>query len=152
MDKRKPCEFEIALDKTLSDLGLDLTGAKSVRATGTSYQFHWNDFPFWISVPVSAPNSYSNVFRVDIDVATLDERDAGRVLYEIAYYLTVNDCTVVRVVPHPIKERKVKIQLEIVGLVDWFQPDFISFAVPHMAELAQHFRETMIEESQDKAA
>ncbi|MGE0761858.1 MAG: hypothetical protein AB7N80_01140 [Bdellovibrionales bacterium] len=152
MDQRKPSELEIVIDKMLGDLQLDLTSAKHVTATGVIYNFLWDDRPFFISFPPTMPNTYSHVFRMEIEIAELNEADAGRILYEIALYVHVHDCTLIRVVPKPSTNRTIKVLLQVVGLVDWLKPEFISDVVINMADLAIYFRDTMTERSQRKTA
>ncbi len=150
MDKLTSNEFEKELDKTLGGLGLDLMQAKQIYPTGITYNFFWDGLPFYIFIP---DQSYTGVLRLEVEFSEFDELDAGRrVVYSVSCYLTIHDCSLVRVVPKPTKEQKVKILLQTVGIIDWFQPGFIGSVIIHMAELATYFRKTMAENNQNKVA
>lgn len=152
MDKPKPCEFEAVLDKTLGDLQLDLGAAKHTHPTGIRYAFLWDGYAVDICIPSMSNSTYSNVFRISAEVCETTGTDAVALLYRIAFFLHVNDCAPIRIVPKPAKQNAVKLLLEVVGDVNLFQPEFIAVTLIHMAELVGEIRGELIDVGQDQAA
>lgn len=142
MDKRKPHPFEEEVDRTLTELQADLKTMKQIFSTGIMYNFNFNQIPSYIALPEYV--TYSNVVRIEFTVATMSELDAGRLIHAIGLDLDMNNQAPIRAIPRLTKRNEVNVVLQIVGQVDWFQQGFLAQMILNGAELAEHYRATLI--------
>ena len=93
MECLKQNPFLAEIETLLSGLGLEVEKAKQIVPNGHLLYFNYNEIPMYLCLPDVMPSSYSNITRIEAEVAQLNEVDAGRLVVSIVSYLSINDCT-----------------------------------------------------------
>lgn len=150
-DQLKQNPFLLEVEKILLGLGLDVQGAKHVVPNGALFYFNFNDVPVYVCVPLVFPCSYSNITRIEAEVAELDEVGASQLLVAITSYLQVEDCTPVRVTTKRVKAHRAKVLITFVCDLQLLQAGAVAKILLHCCELADQMRNELVE-AQDKAA
>lgn len=152
MDTIKPNPFLEKVESMLTTLGLDTEKAKQVVPNGILFNFLFNDRPVYVCLPDRAPSTYSNICRIEAEVAELDKTDAARLVYGISIYLDTNDNTPVRVAAKQSKGQKVKILIQFVADLESLQHGSVASSLLHCCELADELRLEMVSDGQRIAA
>jgi hypothetical protein len=152
MDTVKPNPFLAEVEKLLTTLGLDFGKAKHTVPNGELLFFNFNDIPMYVCAPSVLPNNYSNLIRIDAEVAELREVDAGHLIVSIASYLYVHDCTPVRVTSKKSEGQKIKVLLEFVCDLQSLQVGSLAPILLHCCELADQLRSELVIEGQREVA
>lgn len=152
MDKIKLNPFLVEAESMLATLGLEVEKAKQVMPNGVLFYFFFNDRPIYLCLPDQVPSIYSNICRIEAEVAELEETDAARLVYGISIYLTTNDCTPVRVVAKPSNGQKAKVLIQFVADLESLQLGSVASIILHCCELADELRREMVSDGQLKVA
>lgn len=143
MDKLKSHPLEIEVDRIVKDLGGDLAAMKHVTDTGTTYYFNWGveaEIAVYLALPVYAPSSAQNLFRVEFVVGEIDEGEVGKILFGITLDMDLQRYTALRVVPRTKDHRSYQIVLQCVCAVDTVQGAFLGSTLLTGLELAEFYR------------
>ncbi len=152
MDKIKPNPFIKEVQSLLTSLGLDFEKAQQIVPNGILINFNFNEIPLYVCLPDALPSPYSNICRIEAEVADLVETDAGRLVVSIASYLQIEDCTPVRVTTKRSVGQKAKVIIEFVCELQLLNLGALAPILLHCCELADHFRSEMVIADKNEAA
>jgi hypothetical protein len=147
MDALKPNPFISEVEKLLASLGLDVEKAKHVVPNGVLLYFNFNEIPLYICLPSMIPSDYSNITRIEAEVAELNETDAGQLVVGITSYISVHDCTPVRVTTRRSEHQNVKVMIGFVCDLQFLRVGSLAPILLHICELADQMRTELVTES-----
>lgn len=148
----KPNPFLPEVESLLGSLGLDVNQARQLVPNGALFHFNFNDIPVYLCVPTALPSPYSNITRIEAEVAELNEVEAGQLIVSIASYLQIEDCTPVRVASKRSKGTRVKVLIEFVCDLQLLKACALAKMLLHCCELADLLRNELVINDQEKAA
>lgn len=146
----KPNPFLPEVESLLK--GLDVDQAKQVVPNGALFYFNYNEVPVYLSLPLVLPCSYSNITRIEAEVAELDEAEAAQLIVAITSYLQIEDCTPVRVTARRVKSQRSKVLISFVCDLQLLQSGALAAMLLHCCELADQMRSELVVEGQKKTA
>lgn len=152
MDSIKPNPFLSEVESLLKALGLDVDQAKRVAPNAVLFNFNFNEIPVYLCVPNALPNRYSNVSRIEAEIADLEEVETAQLTVIIASYLHIEDCTPIRVVTKRSKGTRVKLLIEFVSNLQMLQTGALAVVLLHCCELADQLRSELILEQKSSVA
>lgn len=152
VDTLKPHPFEAEVDNLLKSLEFDPSLAKQIVPNGILYFLHFSGRPAYVCLPSTLPNTYSNIVRIEVEIAELDEADAARLIYCACIHLNINDVTPARVAAKKSNGQKVKVLIQFVADLEALQPGFVASMLSHCCELADDLRREMVFEPHSKSA
>ena len=152
MDAIKPNPFVVEVESLLTTLGLDVEGAKQVVPTAVLLYFNFNQIPVYVCLPNLLPSPYSNVTRINAEVAELNEVDAGHLVVSIASFLYIEVCSPLRVSTKRSTGQKTKVLIEFICDLQTLQPGSLAPILLHSCEIADHLRNELVIRDGSKAA
>lgn len=148
----RPNPFLAEVESLLAGLGLDVNKAKQIVPNGALFHFNFNEVRVYLCVPTELPSPYSNVTRLEAEVAEIDEVEAGQLVVSIASYLQIEDCTPIRVASKRSKGQKVKVLIEFVCDLQLLSSGALATVLLHCCEVADHLRNEMVSDVQTEVA
>jgi hypothetical protein len=145
----KPNPFLAEVELLLAGLGLEVEKAKQIVPNGALFYFNFNEVPVYLCVPTELPSPYSNITRLEAEVAELDEVEAGQLIVSIATYLQIESCSPIRVAAKRTKGQRISVLLSFVCDLGLLQTGALAAVLLNCCELADSLRQEMVT---DKAA
>jgi len=152
MDAIKPNPFLIEIESMLTSLGLDVQKAKQIVPNGVLIYFNFNNTSLYVCLPDALPSPYSNICRIEAEVAELNETDAGRLVVSIASYMQIEDCTPIRVTIKRSTGQHAKVLIGFVCDLQTLQLGSLAPILLHSCELADYLRNELVTVGNGKAA
>lgn len=140
MDKLKPNPFIHEIELLLISLGLEVEKAKQIVLTGELLYFNFNDIPIYVCLPSIVPSPYSSIVRIEAQVAELPEEDAGRLVVSIVSYLSIHDCTPIRVIYRRSTAQSAKVLIRFVCDLETMRIGSLAPILLHICEVAEQMK------------
>lgn len=140
MDDLKNNPFIAEVEILLSSLGLDAKKAKHVVPTGELLYFNFNELPIYVCLPAHVPSSYSSIARIEAEIAELADANVGQLLVSIVTYLSIHDCTPIRVMSRRSHGQNTKVLIGFVCDLQFLQVGSLAPILLHICEVADQMR------------